>query len=300
MSSWEGKSRGNVLGYRIFVFLLKRFGVSTAYILLRFVSLYFVLNPKGVFKPVYSYFRVALGYGRVVSVINVYRNFYVFGQTLIDKIAILSGMHNRYSYQFDGEENLHKMARNNTGGLLISAHLGSWEIAGHFLQNVKAIINIVMFDAEHQRLKQYFDSIDVKRRVNIIVVREDMSHIFEISHALLDKQLVCIQGDRFLSGSKTMNFEFLGREAAFPLGPFRIATKLGVPVSFVFGLKETAKHYHLFSTPGKVYNDNETLIQDYVSRLESMTKRYPLQWFNYYDFWRVERQGQVTHDRGQD
>jgi len=287
MSSWEGKSRGNVLGYSIFVFLLKHLGVSSAYLLLRFVAIYFALNPKGAFKPVYNYFHKVLGYNSFISIINVYRNFYVFGQTLIDKIAVLSGLQNHFAYNFDGEEHLHNLAQEQRGGILISAHLGNWEIAGHFLQRLNTTINIVMFDAEHQRLKQYFDHIDVRRRVNIIVVKDDMSHIFEVSNALMDKELVCIHGDRFLAGSKTISCEFFGRNANFPLGPFRMATKLGVPCSFVFAMKETSKHYHFFATPGTVYNDVDVLIKDYSQQLEVMVKKYPLQWFNYYDFWKM-------------
>ena len=43
MSSWQGKSRGTHLGYRIFVWILKSFGVQPAYFLLRFVAFYYFL-----------------------------------------------------------------------------------------------------------------------------------------------------------------------------------------------------------------------------------------------------------------
>jgi hypothetical protein len=43
MSSWQGRSRGNKLGYSIFVWVLKNFGVWPAYFLLKFVVLYFFL-----------------------------------------------------------------------------------------------------------------------------------------------------------------------------------------------------------------------------------------------------------------
>ena len=43
MSSWEGKSKGSVLGYRIFVWSLKTFGVRAAYALLFPVTYFYYL-----------------------------------------------------------------------------------------------------------------------------------------------------------------------------------------------------------------------------------------------------------------
>ena len=37
MSQWEGKSKGTPTGYRIFVFLIKMFGLRAAYFVLYFV-----------------------------------------------------------------------------------------------------------------------------------------------------------------------------------------------------------------------------------------------------------------------
>ena len=75
--------------------------------------------------------------------------------------------------------------------------------------------------------------------------------------------------------------------ARFPAGPFAIASKFDVPVVFVYALKETANHYHLYCTAPKVYkNKQEEMMDDYVSNLERMTRKYPEQWFNYFDFWK--------------
>ena len=43
MPAWQGKSKGNTLGYRIFVSVLKTAGVMPAYFMLRFVALYYFL-----------------------------------------------------------------------------------------------------------------------------------------------------------------------------------------------------------------------------------------------------------------
>ena len=46
MSQWEGKSKGTVLGYRIFVFFIKNVGIKSAYVVLYFVATYYYIFLK--------------------------------------------------------------------------------------------------------------------------------------------------------------------------------------------------------------------------------------------------------------
>ncbi|MFD2885650.1 LpxL/LpxP family acyltransferase [Chitinophaga cymbidii] len=222
--------------------------------------------------------------------ISVYRNYYVFGQTLIDKIVVMAGIPNRFTFHFDGEENLHQMVAGGRGGILLSAHLGNWEVAGHLFTRLQTRINIVMFDGEHQRIKDYLAGITGGRHVNVIVLKDDLSHIYAIHDALSKQELVCMHADRFMEGNKTADMSFLGETARFPIGPFLLASTFRVPVSLVFAFKETSRHYHLYATEPKVYQGAkqgglEQSMQDFVTVMEEKVKLYPLQWFNYYDFW---------------
>ena len=229
--AWQGKTRGSLLGYKIFFFLIQYGGLIPAYVLLRFVSLYFFLFVPKAAKAIYFYFHQVLGHGKLKALWMTRLNFYVFGQTLVDKFAILSGLRNKYTYHFDGEENLIEMA-NTTGGILIGAHLGNWDVAGNFLNRVHKTFNIVMFEGEHEQIKQFENDTLKDKRVNIIPIKDDLSHIFQISNAIARKELVCFHGDRFTPGAKTVEMDFFGKAALFPHGPFYIATKFKVPYSF--------------------------------------------------------------------
>lgn len=286
MPAWEGKSRGTPLGYSIFVGVLKRFGVIPAYTLLRLVVVYYFLFSWRSSRYILRYFH-RLGYSRTKALSCLYRNYYLLGQTLIDRIVVMTGIPNRFSFDFDGEENLLEMADLKKGGLLLSAHIGNWEIAGHLLKRLPTRIHIVMFDGEHQRIKEYLESVTGERQAHIIVIRDDFSHIYEISEAFKNNELVCIHADRFLEGNKTMTATLLGEKAPFPAGPFQLAASFQVPVSFVFALKETNLHYHFFASKIKTCAKTEMqeLLEAFAIDLESKIKRYPDQWYNYYNFW---------------
>ena len=229
----------------------------------------------------------------------VYKNYYVFGQVLLDKVALMAGITAKFTFAYDGEEYLRKMVEDKTGGLLISAHIGNFEMAGNMLERLNTEVHIIMLDAEHAKIKGYLDSV-TRRKFNVIAIKEDNSHIYEINKAFREKQMVCIHGDRFVKGSKTMPVEFLGEKANFPTGPFYLAMKFNVPVSFVFAMKESKTHYHFFATPPRYYQQQgmpqkrdrttQTIIKDYICVLESTIRKYPAQWFNYYNFWEADEQ----------
>ncbi|MCH5716294.1 LpxL/LpxP family acyltransferase [Niabella hibiscisoli] len=239
MAEWEGKSKGNKTGYGIFIAILKKMGVLPAYILLLFVAAYYYLFSWKSSRSIWYYLRKRLGFSIPQSLVSLYKNYYWFGQALIDRIVMMAGISNRFTFNFDGEQHLHEMVAAGKGGLLLSAHIGNWEIAGHLLKRLNTRINIVMYDGEHEQLKQYLENTTGQRNANIIVIRDNLSHIYEIMEALNNNELVCMHSDRFLPGNKTLKTDFLGKQAHFPQGPFALATKLNVPVTFVFALKES-------------------------------------------------------------
>ena len=56
----------------------------------------------------------------------VFKSYYTFGQTILDKISISAGMKNKFTYEFDGVEKLIQLLEEKKGGVLISAHIGNF------------------------------------------------------------------------------------------------------------------------------------------------------------------------------
>ncbi len=299
MAEWEGKSRGGVTGYRIFIWFLNNLGLRAAYGLLAFVAVYFIPFAPKATASAWHYFRRIQGWSFFKSLPALYINYYRFGQSLLDRIALLAGIRTHLTFFFDGEENLHRLAAEKQAALLISAHIGNWEIAGNMFKHIGGKVNIVMYEAEHENLKRLLDSVQTEKsqvqNVNIIPLRDDLSHVLELSRAVNAGELIALHGDRVPPGSKFFEFDFMGQKARFPSGPFYLAAKFRVPVCFVFACREARGHYHLFCTPPKRYevkgNPQERekalkgLIEDYVKTVEEKVKKYPYQWYNFYRFW---------------
>ncbi len=216
-----------------------------------------------------------------------YKTFYYFGQTLIDRIAIQSSKRKAFTHSFNNEKVLREMHANEKGGILISGHLGNWENAGNLIhERITSTINIVMLDAEVEKIKSYVENQTGGAKYNLIPIKDDMSHLILMHQALKRNELIAIHADRVTQQGKNIELDFLGGKAQFPLGPFIMAHKFKVPITFVYAVKGSKFHYDLFATdPIEESSSEVEIAKKYVSHLETMVREYPTQWFNFYNYY---------------
>ena len=297
-SSWDGTTKGSLWGYRFFIRTIKIFGVSAAYGFAAFIIVYYIIFVPRSSLSIYRYFRKRHHLGRWKAAVMTYRNFYRFAQILIDKIAIPARLAKNFTYRFDDRyDDLLRILDSSAGCILMSAHVGNWDVAGEFFGNYGQRLNIVMLDAEHRRIRRLLDATTGDRNYRVIALRNDMSHVFEIGKALVNKEYVCFQCDRYLPGAPTLTRPLLGAPALFPAGPFQIAARSHTPVVFFFAMRERGRRYRfcfylaqMDSTLSK--NElTESLATQYVQVLEEILRLYPEQWFNYYEFWGDNKKG---------
>lgn len=291
MSTWRGKSRGGAFGYRFFIFLITKLGIRSAYAFLIFVVSHFVPFAPLATRSNWFFFRKILHYPFFKTVRMLYVNYYRLGQILIDKVAVRSGLSEKYHYEFDNYDQFLSLLNSGKGVIMIGAHIGNWEIGGPFFGDYAKKMNIVMYDAEYRKIKNVLDKNTIRIPYKIIPVSDkNFEHIYQIKDALDNQEYVCFQGDRFISDKKSYTFDFLGKPARFPAGPFYLAGRYNVPVVFYFSMREKGMKYKFRftvarTTKGKPGDVSFDLAKQYVQTLEDTVKQYPEQWFNYYKFW---------------
>jgi predicted LPLAT superfamily acyltransferase len=288
MATWKGKSRGSLIGFRIYVQIIKRTGLYSAYFVLLFVAAYFIFFSFTSTKSTYYLFRKRLAYSPFRAALNVYRSYFTFGRIQLDRVAITSGLKHKFTFEFDGVEHIDKLLEQKKGGILLTAHIGNFNLAKHFFEerHSEAVVNLVVTDFEHRQIKNYLDSVTGASDVKIIVLREDLSHIFKMKEALGNNELLVFAADRYLEHSKTYTAKFLGEEVKFPQGPFKLAARNKIPVLFVHLMREKNFHYHFYARPYKAEKFSaQEILKYYLDDLEKMVKKYPHQWYNYYDYW---------------
>jgi predicted LPLAT superfamily acyltransferase len=210
-------------------------------------------------------------------------HFYTFGQAIIDKIALKYGISDYYSFDYGNYSEFLNVLDTGTGCIIIGAHVGSWEVGTPYFREYGKNINIVMLDAEYNKIKNIIENGAEQRDHKIIPLGNDgLESILKIKKALDNKEYVCLQGDRYMDDSNSEEVLFMGRRARFPRGLFVMCQKLKVPVVFYYAMRERRGHYKFVFELADPAND---IRSEYIGSLERIVRKYPQQWFNFYEFW---------------
>lgn len=247
-----------------------------------------VANPAQ--RIIYRYFRDSHNVSPVKATLMTYRNFYLFAQVVIDRFAMYSGRH--FDVDVEGYEYFQQLAEREEGFVQLSAHVGNYEIAGYTLVADKKRFNALVFDKEKATVMENRSKLFATTNIRMIAVKQDMSHLFVINEALAGGETVSMPADRMLGSTKSVVMTFLGKEAAFPLGPFAVATMRGLDVLAVNVMKTDTKRYRIYVTPLRYDKDKPRaeqttqLARAYADELERILRIYPEQWYNYFSFWK--------------
>lgn len=286
MSKWSGKTKGSLLGYKFFIWLIDLAGLRVSYFFLRIVSFHYFLFSKTSNEVLLSFYKEHLRYSHATARQLVRKNYFNLAQSILDRIAFSMGKASSYTFDNSKGKHLIPALKEEKGIILVSAHVSNWAVAGEMLGSYGKKINVLMFENEHRAIKNFLDKKKKDSGFHVIELKEDMSHIIKVHLALKNGEVICMHGDRFLEGARTLSSQFIDEEALFPSGPFSMIKKLNASYSFVFTAKTSARNYDFWATHPKKPDGNELdILKEYVDELEKCVERYPDQWFNYHDFY---------------
>ena len=285
---WDGKSRGGRTGYLIFAFILKHLGVGFAYCLLAFVVPYFIIFAPSQTTASWHYQRRRLQRGVLRSLVGLYSHYFNFGQALIDKMAMTAGAAGSFSFEYDNYEKALEIVGRHEGAIFIGAHIGNWEVASHFFGEYGKDISVVMYQNEDRDIRKLLEEMYGTLPFKPIAINVDpLGAMLEIKASLNSGGYVCFDGDRYVDRNSAVPREFMGGKVMIPEGPYRIASKCRVPVIFFYAMREKGRRYRFIfeEMPLGSFKGPDGLIDAYLNSLADKVKRYPMQWFNFYDFW---------------
>lgn len=285
---WEGTTYGNSFMHKWLIKLLRCIDIRIVYIF----TYIFVIPPclfRPGFKPIYRYFRERWGIGPLKAFIKTYYNHCMFSQMVIDKFAIYAGKH--FHFDIEGYDFFKELANQPTAFIQLSSHIGNYETAGYTLVSDKKVINALVFFGEKQSVMEKRSEMFSDKNVRMIPIKDDMSHLFLIDHAIQKGEIVSMPADRLFGSKKSVSVKLLGADVSLPMGPFSVATMHGLNVLSVNVMKCSTFGYKIYVRPIE-YNKEaprkkqiEQLAQGYVAEIERMLSMYPTQWFNFYDYW---------------
>ena len=237
----------------------------------------------------YRYFRQRLGYGCLRASWYTYVNHCLFAQVVVDRFAVFAGK--RFKLDIDGYEYFQQLELETKGFVILSSHIGCYEVAGYSLISKSKRFNALVFGGEKATVMKGRQEALSEHNRRMIPVREDMSHLFIVNEALSNNEIMSMPADRIVGSAKVVKVNFFGETASLPAGPFSVTTMNGFDALAVNVMKISAKRYKVYVTrlsydtqvPRK--QQMQQLANCYVEELERRVRQYPSQWFNFYNCW---------------
>ena len=230
-----------------------------------------------------------------------FRHFWQFGMAIIDKLAVWKGDITIADVEVEGGHIVRELFAQGRGAVLIVSHHGNFEICRCLsARHPQMRLTVMVHTNNAQKFNRFF-------REQIGHTHTDLLQVTEITPAtamLLSERVergefVVIAGDRVPVNSpgNSLYADFLGERAPFPAGPFTLAAILRVPLVSLFCARDPQLQnryrirFEWLSQTTQITRKQrpqylQQLVDDYARQLEAQCRRHPLQWFNFFDFWR--------------
>ncbi len=272
--------------------LALRLGRAPVRLLLYPVCVYFLLFSAPARKASREYLAQVLG--RTPKAADLFRHFHFFASTVLDRIFLLNNRFEEFEVETFGKALVDSMNAHGEGCLLLGAHLGSFEIIRSLGRATRVPpMNLVMYEDNAQKINAVLYAINPQLKQQIIGLGK-VDSMLKVEAALERGEFVGMLADRTIREEGVVRRPFLGREAPWPLGPFRIALMLKRPIFLMLGIYRGGKRYEIhFIQLADMRNVPrpereaavEAAMQNYIAHLESFCRKHPFNWFNFYDFW---------------
>ena len=286
-SEWTTrKERGAIPLIRLIVWMVLRLGRTAAQILTLPVCGYFFLLSRTARSASHDYLWRVLG--RPPSTADRWRHYRCFANCLIDRVLLLNGQIGTFQTTIVGEQALLTVLTGEGGAFLFGAHFGSFEVVRAFGRLIMDVpVSLVMYEDNARKTSQVLNAINPELSMDIVGLGKPGS-MLAIQERLDAGHLVGVLADRSLNDERSLQIPFLGSDARFPLGPFRMAALLGKPVVLMLGVYRGGLRYDIIFETISIC-PTMAMVEDtlrlYVARLEHHCRSAPYNWFNFYHFW---------------
>jgi len=190
-----------------------------------------------------------------------------------------------------GYEHLQAALKGGKGAILLTAHLGNWEMGGIVLSKLGHPVNIVYFPDGSERIEKNRTRQRLMRGVKEIRLEPGNISPLSMMRALQAGELVAIQGDKLYHDKGAM-VKFFDAPAYFPRGPVMLAMLAESPIlpSFIV-IDKKGKYNIIVEAPiymdktGDRERDIEANLGKVVPVLQKYIGQYYDQWYIMTKFW---------------
>ncbi len=265
-----------------------------------FFSTFFFLVLGSTRRAIASNLQPVLGKANVFRRwLRAYRTLVTFSASLAERYRFRSRPE-RFRFIVEGEEHWNRAMESGRGVVLVTAHVGFWEIAPQFGASAgKRRIHIVREKEIDPRAQKLMREMVARGSDQCIThfAGDDPGLTLKLAEALKEGDIVAFQADRPRAGGRTVLTTLFGQPMPLPVGPAALARSAGVPLVPVFNYRED--HYLLrgvVRAPIEIAHTDDreadlaAAIHRVAAEIEWAIRQQPHQWFCFRKLWGHSRQ----------
>ena len=181
----------------------------------------------------------------------------------------------------EGTENLRRAFDAGRGVILVTGHIGNWELGGAFFGHWGVKINVVTLPDGKRQIDAIREVYRGQHSVNTIVLDGSPFTTLEMMAALKRGEMVAMLVDRWGKADGVASTYF-GRVYHLPRGPFALSRATGAPILPAFVVRDAASYRGIVEPPLVVDGDDLEPYATQVSKaLERIIRRFPDQWYSF-------------------
>jgi lauroyl/myristoyl acyltransferase len=181
----------------------------------------------------------------------------------------------------EGKENLHAAFDRARGVILITGHVGNWELGGVFFGHRGVKVNVVTLPDRSHQIDAIRKGYRGQYSINTIVLDGSPFASLEMMAALKRGEMVAMLVDRWGKVDGVVA-PFFGGRHSLPRGPFVLSRMTGAPILPAFVVRDGTSYRGIVESPFVVEQDD---LRPYATRvsevLQGVIRRYPDQWYNF-------------------
>lgn len=219
---------------------------------------------------------------------DVFRN---FGKYLVEffRFPKIDSDFIKNRVKIKNPELIEEALKENKGLILLSAHIGNWELGGAVIGMLGYKANVIALDHKESRVNDFFIKRRFLKNVNVIPLGFALKKCLR---ALGNNEILALLGDRDFS-KNGIEVNFFNKKAIMPKGPAVLKLKTGAAVIGAFLIRDPDNSFTFyFQKPKEIkiesFNEDavKKLTESYLEMIEDVIRKYPDQWYVFRKIWK--------------
>lgn len=310
-TDWKNvNERGNLLGIR-FVTQVYRYGGKWLVTPILYIAVFYFFISRSSTRRHSRYYldRIKRNFHEErYQKLTPWQHYMQFASSLLDRVAIWMNDKGFEHVSIPNQDQFLDVCAKAPGAVVLTAHLGNFELCRALTNDDSGIRANIIMDTGHSRsFGQAIQQIDTGAPVTLIPPEAfTPAKAVELQQKLNEGECLYMMADRVspTNPGRVIPISFLGGEVKLPEGTLRIALSFDCPIYFMTCVKTAPDQYELVIEPLNCAPHSSSkkvrmqrLANAYAKRLEALCKQYPLQWFNFYDYWGDETQDHANTNK---